>query len=195
MYHNYHHISGAYFNCSETHALETANLVKSCRQRLYIEREQWTHPFIFDYLTAWILCTKTDVDFRILCTVFDLIPSHLGYQGYCPVIVRVSVNWGHKFHGSKVLQVWLFQWRLLNLRSIVFELSIAQTSTSEITLASVVILFTLSINWITINPVMLAMKENSCIFMLLVIFASFNAKGRLDWSKQILNLENVLGLQ
>ena len=66
---------------------------------------------------------------------------------------------------------------------------------SEITLAPVLILFTLSINWITINPVMLAIKENSCIFMLLVIFASFNAKGRLDWSKQILNLVNVLGLQ
>lgn len=66
---------------------------------------------------------------------------------------------------------------------------------SEITLAPVLILFTLSINWITINPVMLAIKENSCIFILLVIFASFNAKGRLDWSKQILNLVNVLGLQ
>ena len=49
---------------------------------------------------------------------------------------------------------------------------------SEITLAPVLILFILSINWITINPVMLAIKENSCIFILLVIFASFNAKGR-----------------
>jgi len=110
-------------------------------------------------------------------------------------IVRVSVNWQHKFHGSKVLGVWLFRWRLLKLRSIVFELWIAQTSTSEITLASVLISSTLSINWIKINSVMLAIKQNSCIFMLLVIFASFNAKGRLDWSKQILNFVNVLGLQ
>lgn len=153
--------------------------VKNYPQRSLTVGSGSTHSFS----TSWrsVFCVQKNwCKFPNDLQCFDLIPTHLGYHGYCSVIVLVSVNWGHKFHGSKVLQVWSFQWRLLKLRSIVFELSSAHTSTSEITLASVLILSTLSINWITINSVMLTVKKNSCIPMLLVIFASFNAKGRLD---------------